>query len=736
MPNEIVIDEDGKSQVALDIVIEPEQPVLPNKVAPGLDGQDDTPGTSKVKMTPKRNPDDKDEGERVAALYRRFVDARNTRTASGIEDEWAEAERLYNQEDGGTPDESDWRSDAFVPHATREVNNAVPHMISAVLDADRLVTLTADDANKQDFADLEETVVSYQMTQKMKFPQALEIVCKQAAILGTGVVFMGFKMERQEKIRMVPKEVAQGITAMRPEKENYIVDAYNTVTPLDITDVWVDPMATPTHLGRLYYYERKSKRQIRDQGLPYKNLDLLEDYPPSMPQFLNTNEFMAYDSVAIGSRNRDTTQEQNNVGPDDRLHHLIHEWDLEKKTWTILADINVELLAPRPWPTSKFPFVFVRYDFAPANRFYGRGVVAPISKSCRNANRLRRQRDDNVELCLNRMMMVRMGAVMDEQEEFVWRPGGVIHVRGGTLDNAVKVIEIGDVTPSAYQDERIIKQDIEDVNGIGNIAAGVPDSKSRTATGTSILRQMAVLRLRGPIRHVMAAVQEMVEIMLANNKKYIKRLNNEHLLGPIAKLYKLYTEKFDDDASATLNIHPASLYDNSDVVNAQIMNAVNVAGSLGLSQELDPRKLVRFLFKRVAGLKDTDTLFRDEDASYTASDFMAIMNESQAILSGAQIMPQSTDRHQAHIDLHQKAQALAPDKAQLLDPHVAMHQQMMQSAIAASAMPAGAGNGNSGPGGGGGAPERDLPQLSGAQSGAAGAGNTGAPTTPTEVGRA
>ncbi len=731
MPDEIVLDLDGQKGTE-ELVIGGQESVLPDGPLPSLPGQAGPKRTTVVRKLGVDNG--MDEKERVAALYRRFLDARDARSASGVEDEWAEAERLYNQEDDLAV-EGEWRSDAFVPHATREVNNAVPHMVSAVVDSDRLVRLGAPNEHLKDYAELEEEVLNFQMTQRMRFPTALEMACKQSAMLGTGVLFTGFKIERRTAFKSVEKPVADGLIVSVKEKVTIVTDAYNVCLPLDITDIWVDPQATPMKQSRVYYYERKSKRQMVDQGLPYKNLDKLQAYPPTVQDFLTHETYGTDDDTSIGSRHR-SDQSNDNLDEPDRLHHLLHEWDYEKRTWSVIADGDIELLAPRPWPTDQPPFAFIHYDFAPGNRFYGRGVIAPVAKSCRNANRLRRSRDDNVELCLSKMLLVRAGAVTDEQEEFVWRPGGVIHVRGGSLENAVKVLEMGDVTGTAYQDERIIKQDIEDVNGIGSIAAGVPDSRAKTATGTMKLSEMVVLRLRGPIRHLMEAMRQVVESMIANNQKFASKLDHTQMLGPIGRLYGLYKDKYKDGAKCMLTVHPANLYSNAEVVNAQVMNAVNIIGSLGMMNYIDPKKLVVWMLKKVGGLHDTDILFKDSEQSYTSGDFMNIMAEQQMIMAGQQVPPKPTDDHRLHMELHTKTAGVYPDFALPLEEHRMQHelllaQQMMQMQ---GASPAGLAAGGTGAPARPGMATRDLPQSSGsASSGASMAGNAGAATARTEV---
>lgn len=712
-----------------DEVILPEDPTEAVEAALGgtEDGKSLPERGKKYKKTGLSTNNQSDaEFMRATALMNRFIEARNARTNSGIEDEWAEAERLYNQEDDSRV-EGEWRSDAFVPHATRETHNATPHLVSAILDSDQLVSITATSPSDEDYAKLEERIIEFQLEQKMQFPDALEIWAKQTVMLGTSCVFVGFKIVRVEKEFVEQVQVAANITAPRKQKRMVPIDAFNTISPLDITDIWVDPSSTPLRVPRLWYYERKSIRQMQASGIPYKNLDKLPEYPMTLREFFRT-DFSSGDAASIGSRREQINSEMEDMDREDRLHHLIHEWDDEKKCWSVVADGDIEILEKLEFDT--LPFVFSHYEFL-NTRFYGRGVIAGIAKSCRNANRLRRQRDDNVELCLNKMMIVRSGAIVDEQSELIWRPGGVVHARGGSLENVMHVLEMGDVTQSAYADERIIKDDIEQVNGISNIAAGKSDAKSKTATGTSILRQMAVLRLRGPVRHMLQSMLKVVSLMIANNKKWLPQIEKEHLLGPSARLYRMYD--FKGDRKVTLSIHPANLYDNKEVKTGQLLNAINILGKLGMLQTLDQTKLTKLILKQVGDVEDTDSLFTTADQMYTAPEFMAVLLESQQIVQAGQaaamegkpaeeILPQPTDNDKAHIAMHEQFQQVNPETAPLLVPHIQAHKmQQEQKAMQQAGMlpmmpPGGAGNGVN---------PRQLPQATTTESAVRTAANQG-----------
>jgi hypothetical protein len=655
-------------------VMIPDEELVEELMSPEAQALPSSPSAAPIEKKPKVKGD---AASRATALMLRFRAAQDARLASGIEAEWREAEKLYMQEDDRSV-EGDWRSDAFVPHATREVHNAVPHLVSAVLDAESLVSVRAVDPVDADYAACEQRLIEFQLEQKMQFPEGVEVWAKQAALLGTACAFVGFTVKTKTIKVEARIKVADGLEMPGYEDKVVPVDAHNTFIPLDITDIWVDPSSTPFNIPRLYYYERKSIRQIKAMGRKFSNLEKLTDSPMPVKEFFKS-DFTERDGVSIGTRRDPIDLDDADLDVEDRLHHLMHEWDNEKKEWSIVADDDVEILPPTKYEAS--PFVFMWYEFL-NTRFYGRGVVAGIAKSCRNANRLRRQRDDNVELAMNRIFITRAGAIADEEADLVWKPGNNVHVRGGSIDNAIKVLEMGDVTGSAYQDERIIKSDIEDVNGISPVAMGQGDSKSKTATGTSILRQMSVMRLRGPVRHMLQALLRVVKLMVQNNQKYISNMEKVHLLGTSARVYQMYKPDY-AGKSAELSIHPASLYDNQEVKNAQLLNAVNILGNIGLLQMLDQRALVRQVLSKVGGMEDVDLLLTPSNQLFSAPEFMEALMESQMLVQGQPVKPQPQQNHQAHLQLHREflktnQDQLAPEESALLVQHTQAHEQIQQ----------------------------------------------------------
>lgn len=112
------------------------------------------------------------------------------------------------------------------------------------------------------------------------------------------------------------------------------------------------------------------------------------------------------------------------------------------------------------------------------------GLVEPIISNVHELWTLRRQRLDNINLILNRMWKVNSLADVD-LDTLISTPNGII-----LTDNmeGVMPIETGDVTTSAYNEARIVQEDIENATAPRSIQ-GAPESGrlGRTAKGAQLI---------------------------------------------------------------------------------------------------------------------------------------------------------------------------------------------------------------------------------------------------------
>jgi hypothetical protein len=124
------------------------------------------------------------------------------------------------------------------------------------------------------------------------------------------------------------------------------------------------------------------------------------------------------------------------------------------------------------------------------HELYGVGIPEVSESLQEELNTVRNQRMDNVNLIINRMFVVNKYADVDF-DSLVSFPGNVI------LSNdveAIKPLDTRDITKSAYEEEDIIKRDIDNATGEWEYSRGATPPRRETATGIVRLQQASNIR--------------------------------------------------------------------------------------------------------------------------------------------------------------------------------------------------------------------------------------------------
>lgn len=175
------------------------------------------------------------------------------------------------------------------------------------------------------------------------------------------------------------------------------------------------------------------------------------------------------------------------------------------------------------------PFIVFKDTDIP-HEFYGLGEIEPIEKLIEELNDTRNQRMDNVTMIIDRMWEVLDSADIDENE-LVARAGGIIH---SSIPGGVTPLPTGDVTQSAYNEEQIIKQDIQKAIGLPDVATGsLQGAQGETATTILSLQESANIRFDTKLSRFADGVRHAYSLILAYDQQWmdrevIVRIEGEH----------------------------------------------------------------------------------------------------------------------------------------------------------------------------------------------------------------
>lgn len=165
------------------------------------------------------------------------------------------------------------------------------------------------------------------------------------------------------------------------------------------------------------------------------------------------------------------------------------------------------------------PFIVMK-DVDVPHEFYGVGMIEPIERLIEELNDTRNQRMDNVTLIVDQMYEVLDAADIDENE-LVARGGGVVH---SAVTGGVNPIPRGDVTQSSYNEEQIIKQDIQKAIGLPDVATGSLQGAQGEAAATILsLQESANIRFDVKISQFADAVRHAMSLVLAYDQKWLDR---------------------------------------------------------------------------------------------------------------------------------------------------------------------------------------------------------------------
>lgn len=333
-----------------------------------------------------------------------------------------------------------WRSNLFVPKSFEIVETVAPRIVQSQKTFKALPVEGMDVNNADAYTDL----LKFQF-QKTDMEDVIEEWVKETLIYGTGFI-----------------KVTWGLDNM-PNPET-----------VDIFDIFPDPKAR--YLEEAKYVIHRVYRDIEDlEENPNYDKKVIKELKKKNESARDNQDRMQRLSIT-GTTADDTTRKR---------YEILEYWGkFEGKDYIIVITKSGELLRcdENPYKCG-MPFVVARDQLVP-HELYGIGEIEPVESLQNELNDIRNQRMDNVKLSLNNMWVVQSGGVQFP-DELISRPGGVIHE---TREGGVRPLEKQDVTQSGYQEEPILKSDMERTTGANTASSGALVSPMGGSQGGSVNR--------------------------------------------------------------------------------------------------------------------------------------------------------------------------------------------------------------------------------------------------------
>lgn len=411
-------------------------------------------------------------------------------------------------------EEREGKSNVFVPYVFSIIESVVPRLTDTIFRQKpylRPLPRTREDIPS---AEAMQALLDYQMD-KMNFKRKCTEWFKQAALYGTGVIKVIWKTKTHTVTERVPRPIENPldvyealINGRHMEMEREVTEYDGPyIEVVDIFDFYVDPFAEDIDDAR-YVIHRSLKsiqhlRSMARQGI-YQNVGQLEEAP-------QTPDHEA-------SRRQMDIEQAQSPGEDDEMHEILEYW--ENGRIITVADESVVLRdEENPYHHKKIPFVKVT-DVQVPKEFWGIGEIEPNEKLQHELNTLRNQRIDNLSLAINNMLLVSEQSGIDP-DDLVWQPNGIIWTNKPNVQEALQQIGPTNVSPSAYQEEEVIKQDMQETSGVVQYVKGVEPTGDATATEITSLQREANYRFVQKIRNMVDGLEKVGELMVALNQQLV-----------------------------------------------------------------------------------------------------------------------------------------------------------------------------------------------------------------------
>lgn len=487
----------------------------------------------------------------------------------------------------------EYGSNLFIPYTFQNIETIVPKIVLAQLYQRPYVQVlplgVQDDKARAEKAEAMNDLLDYQFHNKINFVDFVTKAVKNAATYGTAITKHTWDYEVRNVIKREPRKVLGMKTGNYDEvTAEEVVKNHPALQIVPLLDFFPDSTSDSLEKARYcihrYYKDINDLREAADKYDAYKNLDQLDgDYEDSTASSMLSEVGLSADKKGI-----------------EVLEYWTNSWRVRVANRSVVISVD-----RNPYYHQKMPFA--KWDDTPvAGEFYSIGLAEAISDLQAELNTTRNQRIDNVSFTLNRMWKIRRGSDVRE-EDLVSRPNGFIEV--DEMDD-VEEITFPDVTASAYNEEGVIKEDMDKTSGVFDAVRGSTPARRETATTTSILANAGSERFN--LKNMLIAEGGMKECL-----NQVIRLNQQYVDEPVE------TPNMGADGTVTVGrVTPEDIVGEYDIVavgsatepslnkeykQSQLTQLVNVIAE---NPYVNQKELLKRVFE-VFEMKNIDMLLQD-----------------------------------------------------------------------------------------------------------------------------
>jgi len=454
--------------------------------------------------------DEEDQRTLIGWARAAFEDSKASR--SEIETRWHKYYKMYRSYPGEKKP-GDWTSRVWIPLSFYVIETIVPRLVA------QLPKLTVEPVGPEDVegAKQMEFVLEY-VTQQTDLYLELVKAFRSALTYGTGILKTAY--EENYAVSILPEttpgmmdqplgqldvdgnpqqttvETGQQIPTGKMTRQEILKYAGPAAEAVDIFDFFVSPEAQEVQDASYVVHRVFRTRQHLERLARQGKYHLPED-----------TDWDSLGSTANGPNPHVERLGNIGQGPGDQSQTAkgtklveLREFWTDDVVFTIAGEKALIRCEKNPYAHGEKPFVRI-VDHMVQQEFWGVGELEPLEGIQDTINSLWNSRIDNVKLVLNKMFAVSVDYLENENDLRI-RPGGVIRLREGVpIDQAIKPIDLGEVTDKAYEEASEMERLSEKVTGVSAYQMGTDSpALNRTATGVALISEQGNTRFAHKVR--------------------------------------------------------------------------------------------------------------------------------------------------------------------------------------------------------------------------------------------
>lgn len=543
------------------------------------------------------DPDKFGETELMREFYLERDDARSY-FFSNIKPRLDRSYKLYIAYNGDRQKEiQKWQANIFVPYVQAVVETLMPR----ILDARPDFGVQGRTPESQAKAAKLEYLLDYYW-EKAGMDNITENFVRSAMVYGTGFLQAYWKKDVRTLKFLRTNDLTKKMTWKEEERTFYDAPSADWV---DNYALWYDWRNREAKEKRFWFKRLVLSKQEIERRYPYAD-------PKKMALITPGGDILDYAQVRLDvksnqqdiSRGRGITADPSNtyntagVGSyfqNNSYNDLyeVFEWHrpLEDKYAVIVNNVPIlkgdkeSGVIPNPYDFKETPFIAVPYLKIPGE-FEGYGIPMILENPQIMLNMIKNQRLDAVTLNIHKMWIVNPLANIDKKE-LVTRPFGIIY---STDPQGVREVQFSDIKQSAYQEEKLIKDDMRYASGVDDFSMGMGGGAS-SATEVRHLREATIERVRLFVNHLGESFTTLQQYWISMTQQFFTEAMTLRIIGKSGQVEFPLIAKDDlmgeFDFKATVQ---PSIAGQNEIKKKQDMDLLQLL--TGFPDIVDPKKLI------------------------------------------------------------------------------------------------------------------------------------------------